>query len=88
MAASLLPPELRSQRARIAGLTKASKYDGREATAKARESFFAGFENQVDPDGRLSPTERHRRAVALRRAHMAKLAYASAKARAGRKGSK
>jgi hypothetical protein len=43
------------------------------------------FEDQVDPERKLPVVERDRRAVAARRAYFARLAYASAKARGGRK---
>jgi hypothetical protein len=43
------------------------------------------FEDQVDPERTLPVAERERRAIAARRAHFARLAYASAKARGGRK---
>lgn len=66
---------------RIGGLTKASRYSAQELTAPAREGFLARFEREADPDGVLSPEERSRRAEALRRAHMARLALKSAQAR-------
>jgi len=43
------------------------------------------FRDQVDPDRTLPEDERERRAYAALRAHMAKLALASSKARAKRK---
>jgi hypothetical protein len=66
---------------RIGGLTTASRYDGREITAKARATFRASFEREVDPDGTLPEPERLRRAEAARRAHYARLGLASARAR-------
>jgi hypothetical protein len=45
---------------------------------------MARFVDQVDPDRVLPEAERQRRAEAARRAHMAQLAFRSAKARAGR----
>ena len=69
------------QRARIAAYTRAAHYDGREVTAKARSTFLASFLAQVPDD--LPETERLRRADALRKAHFARLAYLSAKARSG-----
>lgn len=77
----LLTPELRSQLARSAALIKAAKYDGREATAKARAAAEGRFERQVDPNGELPTDERARRAEAARRAHFVGMAAKSAIAR-------
>ena len=44
------------------------------ATDKARAVFEDRFEREVDPEGRLSPAERARRARSLRSAHFARLA--------------
>ena len=49
--------------------------------AEVRKGYFARFEDQVDPDRVLPEQERHRRAQAALKAHMARLALASAKAR-------
>jgi hypothetical protein len=76
---------LASLRGRIGGLALAAQRDPREYTAAARSAFLARFERQVDPNGRLAPRERVRRAEAARRLYFAKLAYASAKARRRRK---
>jgi len=82
-----LTPELRSLRARLAAHTKwANTSDPSAATADARKAFLNHFERQVDPDGVLPPEERGRRAEHARRAHMARMALASSKARARRKG--
>lgn len=74
-------PLVRRQVARIGGLTRAARYDGREVTRAARRGFIARFEDEVDPDGQLPPGERQRRARAAMRAHMARLALRSAKSR-------
>jgi hypothetical protein len=79
-----LSPEQRSQRARIAALTRWSHEDPATGTQKAREGFYRRFEDEVDPDRQLNPAERERRAAAARKAFMARLAYRSAKARAER----
>ena len=50
-------------------------------TKPARAAFLARFEKQVDPNGVLSITERIRRAAAARKAHFARMALKSAKAR-------
>jgi hypothetical protein len=69
----------RSLRARQAAYCQHAQ--GRTNTAPARKAFLGRFERQVDPDGKLSPAERARRAEYARKAHMTKLAYASARAR-------
>jgi hypothetical protein len=54
---------------------------GKTTTTKARRAFLARFEREVDPDNRLTPEERERRAGFARRAYFAKLAFRSAQAR-------
>lgn len=76
-------PLVRRQVARIGGLTRAARYDGREVTSAARRGFMARFEDEVDPERKLSLAERQRRAQAAMRAHMARLALRSAKSRRG-----
>ena len=66
---------------RIGGLTRAARYTPDELVRNARAGFIAKFEREADPDGVLTPKERARRADALYRAHMTRLAMASAKAR-------
>ena len=81
MPSSLTPSE-RSLRARIASDTSwANTSDPSARTAPGRSAFLARFEDQVDPDRVLSPEERDRRAQHALRAHMTRLALASAKAR-------
>ncbi len=43
-------------------------------TRPAREAFLKRFETEVDPDGRLPPDERYRRAEHAKRAYMLRLA--------------
>jgi hypothetical protein len=74
-------PVVRQQVARIGGLARSARYDGREVTSAARRGFMARFEDEVDPDRRLPPDERARRAQAAMRAHMARLALRSARSR-------
>ncbi|EYR62072.1 hypothetical protein N866_12130 [Actinotalea ferrariae CF5-4] len=50
-------------------------------TAPARAALMAKFERQVDPEGTLAPDERARRAEHARKAHFARLALKSARAR-------
>jgi hypothetical protein len=77
-----LTPSERVLRARMAAHISWAKTDDRSArTAPARKAALARFEEQVDPDGRLSPTERARRAEHAQRAHMTRLALRSAQAR-------
>ena len=49
--------------------------------------FLARFEADVDPDGRLDPEERRRRAEHARSAYFARLALASVSARRARRAS-
>lgn len=65
---------------RVGGLVTTARHSstmGRKSVASRR----ARFEQQADPDGVLSDEERARRADLLMRAHMLRLAAASAKAR-------
>jgi hypothetical protein len=90
MPSDSLSPAERSLRARIAGLTFAATHDVREhmkAAQKASPGQLPYWERQVDPGFELDEVERRRRAECLRRAHMAKLALASAKARRRKKAS-
>jgi hypothetical protein len=62
-----------------------SRTDDRAArTRPARARFLARFEQQVDPDGRLEPEERRRRAEHAKRAYMLGLAKRSAKSRSSK----
>jgi hypothetical protein len=66
----------------MAAHTSWAQTDDRSArTAPARKAALDRFEHQVDPDGRLNPTERARRADSAMRAHMTRLALRSAQAR-------
>lgn len=80
----------RQQRARIAGLTRSSRYDGHEVVAKARAAFDERFRREVielaaERGEELTEAEVARRAQAALKAHMARLAFRSAKARSGRR---
>lgn len=76
-------------RALIARIAAAERWartpDRSTATEPARRGLRARFEREADPDGRLHPAERARRADALLSAHMLRLARASAMARRGRR---
>jgi hypothetical protein len=50
-------------------------------TANARQALLDKFEHQADPEGRLSPEERAKRAERLRRAYFKELAAKSAASR-------
>lgn len=73
---SSLTASQRSSRARIAALARHSRTDGAEATQAARSAFLQRFERQVDPDNRLDPVERARRAELAKREHFQRLAFA------------
>jgi hypothetical protein len=83
---AMLSPAERSLRGRIGAYRLHAMHDPRETTAAGRAAFLAGFEREVDPDGVLPPAERARRAAAARKAHFARLALASARARRERAG--
>jgi len=72
---------LRSQRARLAALTRWSQSDAVAGTLSARRAFDQRFLDTVDPDGVLSPDERHRRAERAKRAYFVGLAMKSAASR-------
>lgn len=74
---------LRRLRGKIGGLALAAQRDPKEYTRAGRAAFLSRFEEEADPDGVLPPAERARRAEAARRLHFTKLAYLSAKTRAG-----
>ena len=76
-----LSPAERSLRARLAVHTLHATRDTRQTTEAARAGFLARFERAVDPDGRLDPNERRRRAEHARRAYFARLSMAAAAAR-------
>ena len=60
--------------ARIAAETSWARTADRSArTRPAREAFLRRFENEVDPDRKLPPDERARRAHHALRAHMLRL---------------
>ncbi len=76
-----MSPSERSLRARIGAYSLHARHDPRETTKPGRAAFLARFEREVDPHGVLTITERARRAAAARKAHFAKLALKSARAR-------
>lgn len=68
-----------ASRGRIGGYSRAAKYGPDELTGAARRGFMRRFE-PADPG--LSEAERQRRTECNLKAHMARLARLSAKARA------
>jgi len=81
-------PETRALVSRIgAHASWAATDDRTKRTQPARDAMLLRFERQVDPDGRLSETERRERAEHARRAWLLSLSLKSAKARAARKAS-
>ncbi len=80
-------PAARAMAARLAAHALHAKIaDPAAHTAPARQAFLDRFEREVDPDGVLPPAERARRGEHARKAHMLRLALASAKARRTRAG--
>jgi hypothetical protein len=81
-----MSPAERRLRAQLAAHVMWSRApDPTAHTANGRAAFLARFEREVDPDGRLDPEERRRRAGHARRAYFTRLALASAKARRGKR---
>jgi len=67
---------------RIAAEISWSRTENRSArTWPARQKFLQRFEREVDPDAKLPPDERHRRAEHAKRAYMLQLAKRSAAVR-------
>jgi hypothetical protein len=79
-----LTPEQRSQRARIAALSRWAKEDPAEHVAKMRRGFVQRFLDLADPDGVLDERERARRAEVLMREHMERMSFAASKKRGAR----
>lgn len=80
--ASEMSDDVRRERARLGAYSLHAQ--GKTNTAPARAALWARYEQQVDPLGELTPDERRRRAEHARRAHMARLSLAAAKARSER----
>ena len=71
----------RAEAGRIGGLTTAGTRDARQMTKPARSAWMDAWDRKADPKLELDPQERARRAAALRKAHMRRLADLSAEAR-------
>jgi len=78
-----------SQIARLAAYLRWIACEDRTAaTAAARAAFAASFFRQVDPEGKLPPAERAKRAELAKRAYYRQLALKSAQARRARAAAK
>ncbi|CAM4184467.1 hypothetical protein MYSE111917_15245 [Mycobacterium senriense] len=76
----------RRLRSQIGAYESWARTENRSArTLPARMALEAKFENRVDPDNKLMPAERAKRAASLRKAYYAQLALKSARARRLRK---
>ena len=77
-----LTPEERSLRARLAAHKSwANTADPAARTAAARAASLSRFAREVDPEGKLDPAERARRADHAMQAHMLRMSLKAAKAR-------
>jgi len=83
MGTTTLTPEQRRIRARIGAF--ALHAQGGTSTKAGTAAFLSRFEREVDPDGRLAPEERARRATLARKAYFARLALASSRARSDKR---
>jgi len=84
----LLTPEQRHIRASIAAHTRWSREDPAGNAARGQAGLLARFDREVrEAEPGLSEAEYSRRAESAYRAHMARLALASSKARGARKAS-
>jgi hypothetical protein len=81
-----MTPAERALRARAAAYAMHAKHGSKKAALRGQAALLAKFEHEVDPDGLLTPTERRRRALHARRAHMASLALLSARSRGAKRG--
>lgn len=66
-------PEQRKAVARLGAFSMHARNDSRVTSAPGRKAFLESFEKKVDPEGKLSPAERTRRAEAARSAHFARM---------------
>ena len=76
-----MTPGERTLRARAAAYAMLAKHWSRKGALSGQAALLAKFERQVDPECLLAPEERRLRALHARRAHMARLALASARSR-------
>lgn len=71
----------RNQINRANALSRVAKEGGAAVSAPARRAFLDKFRTEVDPDNLLAPEDREARADAAMRAHVTRMAAASAKVR-------
>ena len=84
--ASDLTPEQRATRSRLAAHVSWAKTENRTArTAPARAARDRKFEDQVDPEGKLSPDELAKRVKSARKAHFTRLSLKAQKVRKARR---
>jgi len=89
MALVAMTPSQRKLRAQMGAHASWSRTKDPSARTKpARDAWAERFLNEVDPERVLSPEERARRAEHAKKAYMARLAFASAKARRRNKAAK
>lgn len=82
-----LTPEQRTQRARLAALTRWSKEDPAANAARGQAGLLDRFRREVlEHDSTVVEPELTRRAEATRKAHMTRLAFESSKARSKNSG--
>ena len=81
-----MTPGERTLRARAAAYAMLAKHGSRKGALRGQAALLAKFERQVDPECLLAPEERRLRALHARRAHMARLALASARSRRAKRG--
>ena len=82
-----LSPQERTLRASVAVHTMWANCDDWSArTQPGRDAFRKSFETKLDPDGKLDPVERSKRADQLYKAHFKKMALAKSKKARGAAG--
>lgn len=77
---SSLPDDERRLMASVGGISRVLKHGPDNAIAPARAGFLARFDNEVDPDGTLSPDKRAQLSALALKLHMKKMALARAAA--------
>jgi hypothetical protein len=81
-----LTPQQRSLRARLAAYSRwAVDPNRQEATKPARKAWAQRFEREVDPEQKLAPEERQRRAHSAMKARMLSLSLRSSRRRQQRR---
>ena len=78
-------PAERQMRSRKGAHAVHARHDSRAITAPARAAFLGRFEREVDPECKLPPAVRARRAQHARKAYMTGLALRSAQSRRKRR---